>query len=141
MNLPPILTHRVVRAYLVIALGALLFWLRRIFLPTFFELQGVMFDIAVPSALNSCYNRPALATCSDAVIVVLTVFGVVAAVGWGNLAMTVFALILAIPPLALYFALSPIWPPLIALAFIPIALELGLWFLFPRQSDTSNDSD
>jgi hypothetical protein len=140
MNIPPILTHRIVRAYLVIALGAVLFWLRRIFLPTFFELQGVMFDIAVPSALNSCYNRPALATCSDAVIVVGTVVGVVAAVGWGNLAMTVFAIILAIP-LALYFALSPIWPPLIALAFIPIALELGLWFLFPRQPDQPENED
>jgi len=141
MRIPPILTHRLLRAYLVIALGAVLFALRRIYLPTFFELQGVMFDIAVPSALNSCYNRPALNTCSDAVIVVFTVFGVVAAVGWGNLAMTVFALILAIPPLALYFALSPIWPPLIALAFIPIALELGLWFLFPRQPNQSSEDE
>ncbi len=134
MRIPPIFTSRLARAYLVIALGAVLFALRRVFLPTFFEEQGVMFDIAVPSALNSCYNRPALNTCSDAVIVVLTVIGVVAAVGWGNLAMTVFAIILALPPLALYFALSPIWAPLIALAFIPIALEIGLWLLFPRPS-------
>jgi hypothetical protein len=130
-----LLESRIVRAYLVIAVGALLFALRRVVLPTFFELEGVPFDIAVPSALNSCYFSPALSTCSDAGIVALTVIGVIVAVGWGSVGMTNFAVILAIPPLVLYFALSPIWAPLLALAFIPIALEVGLRLLAPRAPE------
>ena len=130
----PAALRRILRAYLVIGVGALLFWVRRLTLPTFFELEGVPFDIAVPSALNSCYTTPAFATCSDAIVVLLTISGVVLAVGWKQPPMLIFAVILAIPPLVLYFALSPIWAPLIALALIPLLLELGLWFLFPRDS-------
>jgi hypothetical protein len=125
---------RMLRAYLVIGAGALLFWGRRLLLPTFFETEGLSFDIAVPSVLNSCYTSPTLSTCSDAVIVLLTVVGVVLAVGWRKPPLLIFAAILAIPPLVLYFALSPIWAPLIALAVIPPLLEVGLWFLFPRGS-------
>lgn len=129
--------RRMLRAYLVIGVGALLFWLRRLVLPTFFEVEGVTFDIAVPSALNSCYMTPALSTCSDAVVVLLTIVGVVSAVGWRQPPLLIFATILAIPPLVLYFALSPIWAPLIALAVIPLLLELGLWFLFPRNASAT----
>jgi hypothetical protein len=125
---------RILRAYLVIGVGALLFWGRRLMLPTFFETEGLAFDIAVPSVLNSCYGRPELSTCSDAVVVLLTILGVVLAVGWRKPPLLIFAAILAIPPLVLYFALSPIWAPLFALALIPLLLELGLWFLFPRGS-------
>jgi hypothetical protein len=128
--------NRTLRAFAVIALGAGLFALRRWLLPTFFEQQGVPFDIAVPSNLSSCLQGPALATCSDAVVVVLAVVGVVAAVGWGNLGMLVFAIILALPPLLLYFAGSPIWAPLIALAFIPIALEIGIRLLIPPAEES-----
>jgi len=125
--------HRMVRAFAVIAVAALLFALRRAILPTFFEQQGVPFDIAVPSNLSSCTLSPALDTCSDAAVVVLAVAGVVAAVGWGSPAMLIFAIILAVPPLLLYFAGSPIWAPLLALAFIPVALELGLRLLVPQN--------
>lgn len=127
--------NRTFRAFAVIAAAALLFMLRRAALPTFFEQQGVPFDIAVPSNLSSCLQGPALDTCSDAAVVVLAVVGVVAAVGWGSLGMLIFAIILALPPLLLYFAGSPIWAPLLALAFIPIALEVGLRLLVPRPEE------
>lgn len=131
----PLVQSRLFRAFAVIAAAALLFVLRRLALPTFFEQQGVPFDIAVPSNLSSCLQRPALATCSDAAVVVLAVAGVVAAVGWGNLGMLIFAIILALPPLLLYFAGSPIWAPLLALAFIPVALEIGLRLLAPQVEE------
>lgn len=127
-----LLGNRIVRAYLVIAAGAALYMLRRYALPTFFETEGLPFEIAGPSALNSCYNGFALNTCADAGIVTLTVIGVILAVGWGSPGMAIFAVILAIPPLVLFFALSPIWAPLLSLALIPIALEVGLRFLFPQ---------
>ncbi|NJN17948.1 MAG: hypothetical protein HC822_17580 [Oscillochloris sp.] len=134
------LRNRYFRAYLVIAAGALLFWLRRLTLPTYFELSGIPFDIAVPSNLVSCTNQPTIATCSDAVIVTLTVIGVVITVGWGNAGMLIFAIILALPPLLLYFAGSPILPPLLALAFIPLALAAGLRMLIPPQEpEPSNE--
>lgn len=126
-----LLQNRFVRPYLIIAIGAIFFALRRLLLPTFFELQNVPFDIAVPSALNSCYEKFALNTCSDGVIVALTILGVIVAIGWNNPGFFIFAVILAIPPLVLYFSLSPIWVPLLALAIIPIALEVGLRILFP----------
>jgi hypothetical protein len=130
-----LLRNRIVRAYLVIALGAALYMLRRYALPTFFDGEGLPFDIAGPSALNSCYNALALNTCADGGIVLATVLGVVTAVGWGSLGMAIFAIILAIPPLVLFFALSPIWAPLLSLALIPVALELGLRFLFPMPKE------
>jgi hypothetical protein len=124
-----------VRAYLIIGVGAALYMLRRYALPTFSETEGLPFDIAGPSALNSCYSAFALNTCADGGIVLLTVVGVIAAVGWGSTGMAIFAIILAIPPLVLYFALSPIWAPLLSLMLIPLALELGLRFLFPMPKD------
>jgi hypothetical protein len=127
--------NRIVRAYIVIAVGAALYMLRRYALPTFFDTEGLPFDIAGPSALNSCYDTLALNTCADGGIVGLTMIGVIAAVGVGSVGMTIFAIILAIPPLVLYFALSPIWAPLLSLMLIPVALELGLRFLFPTPKE------
>ncbi|NTW01819.1 MAG: hypothetical protein HGA19_11075 [Oscillochloris sp.] len=134
----PILNNRIVRTYLVIALGAAFYMLRRYALPTFFETEGLPFDIAGPSALYSCYNGFALNTCADGFIVGLTIIGVIIAVGWGSLGMTIFAIILAIPPLVLFFALSPIWAPLLSLILIPIALELGLRFLLPTSKNPTS---
>jgi hypothetical protein len=131
----PIFQNRIVRAYLIIMVGAVLYLLRRYALPTFFETEGLPFDIAGPSALNSCYDVIALNTCADGGIVLLTVVGVIITVGWGSLGMAIFAIILAIPPLVLYFALSPILAPLLSLMLIPVALELGLRFLFPMPKD------
>ncbi len=131
----PIFESRILRTYVVIALGAILFMLRRYALPTFFDTEGLPFDIAGPSALNSCYDAIALNTCADGGIVLFTIIGVVLSVGWGSLGMAIFAVILAIPPLVLYFALSPIWAPLLSLLLIPVALEVGLRFLFPMPKD------
>lgn len=128
-----IVTRRVVWAFAVVLLGATLFMLRRLALPTVFEIEGVPFAIAVGSALNSCYSRPALTTCSDLVIVVLTVLGVVVAAGWGSLGRTAFALVLALLPLALYLALGPIWIPLLLLLLIPLIVELLSQLFFPEQ--------
>ncbi len=123
--------NRTFRAYLVILVGATLFMARRLVLPTFFETSGVPFNIAVPSNLNACYTEPRLLMCSDAVIVGFTILGVIVALGWGSLGITIFTVMLAIPPTMLYFALSPIWAPLLALAFIPLALEVGLRWIIP----------
>ncbi len=128
-----IVTRRVVWAYAVVLVGATLFLLRRLVLPTVFEIEGVPFDIAVGSALNSCYSRPALATCGDLVIVAPTVLGVVVATGWRSLGRTAFALVLALPPLALYLALSPIWIPLLLVLLIPLAVEFLSQLFFPEQ--------
>jgi hypothetical protein len=133
-----LLSNRTLRAYLVILVGATLFMARRLVFPTFFETSGVPFNIAVPSNLNACYTEPRLLMCSDAVVVALTVLGVIVALGWGSPGITVFAIMLAIPPLVLYFALSPIWAPLLALAFIPLALEVGLrWLVPPPPTESS----
>lgn len=120
------------RAYLIIVVGATFFMARRLVFPTLFEVSGIPFDIAVPSNLNACYTDPRWLYCSDGIIVALTILGVVVALGWGSVGMSVFAIMLAIPPFVLYFALSPIWAPLIALAFIPLALEIGVRWLLPR---------
>jgi hypothetical protein len=128
--------NRIIRAYLVIALGVAFYVLRRFALPTFLETEGVPFDIAGPSALYSCYfDGFALNTCADGFIVGLTVIGVIIAVGWGSLGMAIFAIILSISPLVLYFALSPIWAPFIGLLIIPIALELGRRLLLPTPKN------
>ncbi|WP_129671338.1 hypothetical protein [Candidatus Chloroploca sp. Khr17] len=130
-------TQRILVAYTILFAGIALFILRRMVLPTTFEIQGVPFDIAVPSVLNSCYNRPALNTCSDSFIVILTTVGVVLASGWRSAGRMIFAVILGILPLGLYFILSPIWIPLILLALLPIEIEIGTRFLFPRQDRLS----
>ncbi|MBX0326801.1 hypothetical protein K2Z83_03780 [Oscillochloris sp. ZM17-4] len=128
------LQNRIVRAYIVITVGAILYMLRRYALPTFFDTEGLPFDIAGPSALYACYSGFALNTCADGFIVGLTIIGVVVAVGWGSLGMAIFAVILAIPPTVLFFALSPIWAPLLSLLIIPLALEIGLRFLLPAPT-------
>jgi hypothetical protein len=129
-----IFTGRVVLAYAVILVGAILFLLRRLVLPTTFEIEGVPFDIAVGSVVNSCYNRPALNSCSDLVIVLLTILGVVVATGWRSVGRAIFAVILAIVPLGLYLGLGPIWIPLLALLLIPLAIEVASQLLFPPDT-------
>jgi hypothetical protein len=120
-----LLSRRTLNAYAVLLAGATLFLLRRLVLPTVFELEGLPFDVAVPSVLNSCYGNPTLATCSDGVIVVLTVIGVTLAAGWGGVGRMIFAVILALLPLGLYLVLSPIWIPLALLILLPLALDIG----------------
>lgn len=126
-----IVTRRVAWAYAAILAGAILFLLRRLLLPTTFELEGMPFDIAAGSVVNSCYSRPALNSCSDPAIVLLTILGVVAAAGWRSLGRAIFAAILAIVPLGLYLGLGPIWIPLLALLLIPLAIEIASQLLFP----------
>lgn len=125
------LTRRTLSAYAVLLAGATLFMLRRLVLPTVFELEGLPFDIAVPSAMNACYMRPALNTCSDGAIAVLTVLGVALAAGWGSPGRMIFAMILAVLPLGLYLVLTPIWIPLLLLILLPLALDLGVRLLVP----------
>lgn len=125
--------RRFFNAYAVLLVGAILFMLRRLALPTVFELDGLPFEIAVPSALNSCYNRPALSTCSDGVIVVLTIIGVTVSSGWGSTGRMIFAVILALLPLGFYLILTPIWMPLGMLILLPVALELGARLLAPAE--------
>lgn len=126
-----VLTRRVLWAYIAIGVAALLFVLRRLLFPTTFEIEGVPFDIAVGSALNLCYNRPSISACGDLGAVLVAVIGVVLATGWASAGRTIFAVILAILPLGLYLALSPIWIPLILLLLIPPAIELATLAIFP----------
>ncbi|GAB4443902.1 MAG: hypothetical protein OHK0015_44610 [Chloroflexi bacterium OHK40] len=125
-------TGRVAWAYCAIVAGAVLFLLRRLLLPSFAEVEGLPFEIAVGSALNSCYGRPALNTCGDGIIFVLATLGVIIASGWGSFGRSVFAVILAILPLGLFFAFAPIWIPPLLLLLIPLAIEGGTRLLFPR---------
>lgn len=125
------LSRRTLYAYAVLLAAATLFMLRRLVLPTVFELEGVPFDIAAASALNSCYFFPAPSTCSDGVIVVLATLGVAVAAGWGSAGRMIFALILMILPLALYLLLVPIWVILALLIVLPLALDLGVRLLAP----------
>lgn len=129
-----IFTRRVAWAYTVLLAGAILFMLRRLALPTTFELEGVPFDIAVGSVVNSCFGGPALNSCADPAVVVLTVVGVVIATGWGSIGRTIFAAILALVPLGMYFALGPIWIPLLALLLVPLVIEIGTRVVFPATT-------
>lgn len=115
--------------YAALLIGATLFMLRRLVLPTYFELEGVPFGIAVGSALNACYTRPTLSVCADGIIVALTGLGVALGAGWGSLGRSIFAAILLILPLGLYFAYSPIWLWLPLLILLPIILEVGVRLL------------
>jgi hypothetical protein len=117
--------------YASLLIGAILFMLRRLVLPTVFELEGVPFGIAVGSALNACYVRPSLSSCGDGIIVLLTGLGVALGAGWGSLGRTIFALILVILPLGLYFAYSPLWLWLPLLILLPVVLEFGARLLAP----------
>mgnify|MGYP005842078631 CR=1 FL=1 len=128
-----IFTRRVAWAYSAILVGALLFMLRRLVLPTYFELEGVPFAIAVGSALNSCYGRPTLNNCGDGLVFVLTTIGVVVATGWGSLGRSIFAVILAVLPVGLYFAFAPLGLPVLLLLLIPLAIEAASQLLFPDR--------
>ncbi|HMQ29147.1 MAG TPA: hypothetical protein PKD53_00400 [Chloroflexaceae bacterium] len=125
------LSRQTINAYTVLLAGVTLFLLRRLVLPTVFELEGLPFDIAAPSALNACYRAPALSTCSDGVIVTLAAIGVAVAAGWGSAGRMIFALILVVLPLGLYLVLSPVWIALALLILLPLALDLGARLLAP----------
>ncbi len=129
-----IFSRRTLYAYAVILGGMSLYMLRRLFLPTFFETEGVPFAISSISALSACYAGPTINTCSDAVIVTLSTFGVVAAASWGSPGRTIFALILAVLPLGFYLIGSSIWITLILLVLLPLAIDLGVRLLIPRQA-------
>ncbi len=118
--------------YALFLVGAILFMLRRLLLPTSLELEGVPFDIGLGSVLNLCYSRPSLAACSDPVIVTLTVFGVALTAARGSVGRSIFALIMLLLPLGLYFAYSPLWLWLGLLLLLPLLLDLGVRWLIPR---------
>jgi hypothetical protein len=128
-----LLRHRLVVCYAILAFGALLFFLRRLLLPSFFELEGVPFTIAAPSILNSCYSAPTIAKCSDPVIVVATIIGVTLAIGWRSTIAMIFAVILALVPLLFYLMLGPITFVLILLIVNPLFIFFGMRLLFPQS--------
>lgn len=120
-----IATQRLIWAYCCALVGALLFALRRLLLPNYFELEGLPLAIAIPSALYSCYTNPALSTCGDGAIFALTALGVVAATGWGSPGRSIFAVILIILPLCFYFLFAAAGLAAAMLLLIPVAVELG----------------
>lgn len=124
-------TRRSLYAYAFLLAGLIVFMLRRLVLPTAFEVEGLPFDIAVSSTLNACYLMPAVNTCSDGVIGVATIMGVALAAGWGSAGRMVFALILAVLPLGLYLVLSPFWIPLILTILLPLVLDVGVRLFQP----------
>lgn len=111
--------------YAALLVGGMLFMLRRLVLPTSFELAGVPFTIAINSALNLCYTRPGLLTCSDPIIVVLTSLALAIGAGWSSWGRTFAALVLVITPIGLYFLSGPIWLWLPPLLLLPVILEAG----------------
>ncbi|PDW02858.1 hypothetical protein CJ255_11895 [Candidatus Viridilinea mediisalina] len=116
-------------------IGGMLFMLRRLVLPTSFELAGVPFTIAINSALNLCYTRPGLITCSDAIIVVLTSLAVAIGAGWRSWGRMFFALIFVVTPIGLYILSGPIWLWLPTLALLPVVIEGGSRLLAPYLID------
>ncbi len=129
----PTTTQRIIWAYGVVLVGALLLALRRLALPNYFELEGLPLAIAIPSALYSCYTNPALSTCGDGVIFALTALGVVAATGWGSLGRSIFAVILVILPLSFFFLFAAASLAVPMLLIIPLAIEFGDRWLFTAR--------
>ncbi|MCU0493148.1 MAG: hypothetical protein MUD01_16305 [Chloroflexaceae bacterium] len=130
-----LLHNRLIRSYSVLLLGMLLFVARRWVLPLEIE-QGLPFDIATSTVLNLCYLTAHPVPCADPLLVVLTVVGLVVAVGWGSRGMLLFTLILMPLPLFLYFSFGPLWLVFLYLLAIPAAMELGLRWLFPPTAAT-----
>jgi hypothetical protein len=118
-------------AYTVLLAGAILFLLRRLLLPTVFEIEGVPFYIAMPSAMYACSQMPGLSNCSDGVLGVLTIVGVALASGWGSPGRMVFSLILMLLPLSMFLMLSPIWIPIVMVILLPLVLDVGARLLAP----------
>jgi hypothetical protein len=131
--MPAFLRNRLVVCYAILALGIGLFFLRRLLLPSFFELEGVPFEIATRSTLNSCYSAPTLAKCSDPVIVLATIIGVTLVIGWGSTIAMVFAAILAVMPTLFYLMLGPISFVLILLIANPLLIFFGMRLLEIRK--------
>ncbi|MCX7791495.1 MAG: hypothetical protein N2378_12710 [Chloroflexaceae bacterium] len=128
-----IATQRLIWAYGCVLLGALLLALRRLLLPNYFELEGLPLAIAIPSALYSCYTKPALSTCGDGAIFALTALGVIAATGWGSPGRSIFAVILVVLPLCFYFLFAAASLAVPMLLLIPLAVELGDRWLFVER--------
>jgi hypothetical protein len=129
-----IFTRRVAWAYTIILVGAILYMLRRLLLPTFVEVEGVPFEIGVGSVVSSCFGSPALNTCADPTVVILTIVGAILATGWGSPGRMAFAVILGLLPLGIFLALLTVWVPLIMLLLIPLAVEWGSQLLFPQSA-------
>jgi hypothetical protein len=123
--------NRLLRSYLVLLLGVLVFIGRRYLAPTTFELEGLPPVIAVGSVLNSCYVAPTWIKCSDPVIIAVSVLLMTLTLGWGSWVAMIFAVILAILPLSIYFLLGPITLVLINLLVIPLIVQMILRLIFP----------
>ncbi|MCG8353557.1 MAG: hypothetical protein MI924_37815 [Chloroflexales bacterium] len=132
--------NRLLRSYLVLLLGILVFIGRRYIIPTTLELEGLPPTIAVGSVLNSCYVAPTWIKCSDPVIIAVSVLLMTLTLGWGNWVAMMFAVILAILPLAIYFLLGPITLVLINLLAIPLIVQLILRLIFPPGAQKEEES-
>jgi hypothetical protein len=124
-------TRRTLNAYTVLLAGTILFLLRSFLLPTVFELEGVPFYVAIPSAMYACSRLPTLNTCGDGVIGVLTIVGVALAAGWGSPGRMVFSLILMLLPLSMFLMLSSIWITIVMIVLLPLVLDVGARLLAP----------
>lgn len=127
------LSHNTIYAFTALLAGMSLYLLRRLLAPTVFEIEGLPFAIAGPSALNACYRTGTINNCGDLGIVILTTIAVTVATGWGSAGRSIFAAILSISPIGLYLVGAPIWVSALLLAVIPLAIDLGTRLIFPPE--------
>lgn len=122
-----LLANRLVRGYVVLGAGIIALALRRLILPSQFDVLPI--TVAIRTLVWNCYGEFELVSCGEPVIAGITFLALTIAIGWGGCLNAMIAVALMLPAVAVYYLLVPSWAALILL-FIPllayVIIDIGL---------------
>ncbi|MCU0493149.1 MAG: hypothetical protein MUD01_16310 [Chloroflexaceae bacterium] len=125
-------THRLVRGYVVLVLGVLLFFGRTFFVPDAADPAPFTGDWLSAVALRPVACFAGEPVCTEVFIVVGTALLIGLLMGIGNLRAVLIATAFALPPLMIYITAYPIWIVLIMLLLMPLMAHAALNAWLPR---------
>jgi hypothetical protein len=130
VSLPP----RLIRAFVVLAIGLVLFFTRPIWAFDDIDREGLSRVDAALSRVYGCISAGERQLCAEPLVVIITTIVMALAVSAGRPRATLIALAFTFPPLLIYLTLYPIWIVLGMLILMPLMTHAALNTWLPEAS-------
>ena len=128
---------RIVRAYIVLALGLIAFFVRPNVAPDTYDRDGSAFMDATATRALGCLSQGEQDVCGEPYIVIGTALLMALAVGGLHLRASLISLGFTFPPLLIYATVYPIWIVLMMMLLMPLMAHAALNTWIPERSGDS----
>jgi hypothetical protein len=130
VSIPP----RLIRAFIILALGLVVFFCRPLFAADDFDRDGTPMVDAALSRVYGCISGAERNLCAEPIIVIGTTVLMAIVTAAGRPRAMLIALAFTFPPLLIYMTLYPIWIVLGMIVLMPLMTHAALNSWLPSAS-------